>query len=293
MKESAMEAWLKYHYPEFTAAGRRALLSQMREAGTAFDPEEPELPQRLRVIQERALADSMRFGLAIDKCGHEGNNMASAEEIYQAAAHAYNREREGESLHAVISDFLPWALATFPKSTPQSCFAHLQKEVAELAENVTNEGEIADCVFLLLDLCQRAGIDVVAALRRKLEIAKSRKWGEPDEQGVVEHIRDEPAAPLPKRVRITRKPSRWPHHQDANAQGWVGREVGVYGIAGWVPVPSYAVRSPDLRGPWWSLPIADCEPVEEPDAQTRRSTKSASYPPSLPPQSSSGRRSCR
>lgn len=82
---------------------------------------------------------------------------------------------------------------------------HLQKESRELTEATVNclqdpteenfcrlTEEVADCQLLLLDIAAHMGFDVnviLCASRSKHEINKSRKWGKPDVNGVVEHIR--------------------------------------------------------------------------------------------------------
>jgi len=51
--------------------------------------------------------------------------------------------------------------------------------------------ELADCLTLLLDVASHENInvsDLLDASEEKLEINKKRKWGEPDENGVVEHM---------------------------------------------------------------------------------------------------------
>ena len=51
--------------------------------------------------------------------------------------------------------------------------------------------ELADCLTLLLDIASHEYINVselLDATEEKLEINKKRKWGEPDENGVVEHM---------------------------------------------------------------------------------------------------------
>lgn len=85
---------------------------------------------------------------------------------------------------------------------------HLKKEVGELIEELQKVGnaelshyeeekvkeEYADCLMLLLDSASHFGLsadDLYRACVWKLEINKRRKWGSPDENGVVEHIREE------------------------------------------------------------------------------------------------------
>lgn len=86
-----------------------------------------------------------------------------------------------------------WQLATFPGATAKSKIAHLQKEVDELVEDPSDIHEHADAWMLLIGAAAIQGYnldDVLGAIREKLEINKGRKWGEPDAQGVVEHVRD-------------------------------------------------------------------------------------------------------
>ncbi len=65
--------------------------------------------------------------------------------------------------------------------------AHLRREVDELAADHSPE-EAADCFILLLGHAHENGYDLLAAAKRKMAINYERKWGEPDEEGVVEHI---------------------------------------------------------------------------------------------------------
>ena len=81
-----------------------------------------------------------------------------------------------------------WGNLTFPKGTPDSLVAHLKKEVDELGETHDPE-EAADCLLLLLHHAHKCGYDLVIETFRKFKTNKLRKWGEPDENGVVEHIR--------------------------------------------------------------------------------------------------------
>jgi NTP pyrophosphatase (non-canonical NTP hydrolase) len=99
-----------------------------------------------------------------------------------------------------------WGSRTFPKSTPYSKFAHLLKEVWELEDEIEPPGarprshvidparvaeEAADCLMLLLHLCHEQGVSLADAAEAKFADVQTRRWGEPDEHGVVEHVRTE------------------------------------------------------------------------------------------------------
>ena len=75
---------------------------------------------------------------------------------------------------------------------PEAPAAHLVKEAKELAEHPTDIMEMADVFNLLMDTCRRAGYtpdQLLEAVDRKLDILPTRKWGNPDKDGVIEHIR--------------------------------------------------------------------------------------------------------
>jgi NTP pyrophosphatase (non-canonical NTP hydrolase) len=53
--------------------------------------------------------------------------------------------------------------------------------------------EYADCFMLLLDSAHHFGLNaenILELTREKLGINKARKWGKPDVNGIVEHIRE-------------------------------------------------------------------------------------------------------
>lgn len=107
-----------------------------------------------------------------------------------------------------------WSDETFGKERTGLPIAyHLKKEIDEVIEAIDNFHkdrpytkenidllrkrrervlyEIADCMMLLLDIMAHEQYTfklVMMAMEDKLEINKARKWGEPDENGVVEHI---------------------------------------------------------------------------------------------------------
>jgi len=86
-----------------------------------------------------------------------------------------------------------WSDATFGSSRPATRpLHHLAKEILELLEAPDDQMEYADCLILLLDAFRMGGgsaDDLIETCFQKLEINKKRKWGDPDENGVVEHIR--------------------------------------------------------------------------------------------------------
>jgi hypothetical protein len=82
-----------------------------------------------------------------------------------------------------------WAEKIFPQSTYRSICEHLRREVQELRSAPSPNEEAADCLLLLLHLAHKNKFDLIAETLKKHEINKQRKWGEPDEQGVVEHIK--------------------------------------------------------------------------------------------------------
>ena len=108
-------------------------------------------------------------------------------------------------LQTLINEIGQWSESTFSHQNSISKLHHLQKEVAELInaigqapsepdKNDTVHLEFADCFILLLDAARKEGLsakDILTAIVEKMEINKARKWGKPDENGVMEHIRDE------------------------------------------------------------------------------------------------------
>ena len=71
---------------------------------------------------------------------------------------------------------------------------HLKGEVDELIENPIDLLEYADCMILLIQSALKVGynMDVLFyAIQTKHAMNKKRKWGEPDENGVVQHIKED------------------------------------------------------------------------------------------------------
>ena len=81
----------------------------------------------------------------------------------------------------------------FGHSTPEAKAMHLAEEAHEAAADPQDMLEWADCTILLLDAVRKAGYsteDLYQAVIRKMEINKNRTWGEPDENGVVRHVKE-------------------------------------------------------------------------------------------------------
>ncbi len=103
-----------------------------------------------------------------------------------------------------------WASKTFDH-TALGIWKHLVREVVELGEALdishgemqatcdralrrysekhrTTATEEADCIILLLALAGYQGDDLEGALAAKHEINLEREWGEPDAEGIREHM---------------------------------------------------------------------------------------------------------
>lgn len=93
----------------------------------------------------------------------------------------------------------------FTRERSISISYHLQKETRELTEALESnfrdnsalnfssaKEELADCMILILDCAVHFGCnadELITACFNKLEKNKKRTWGEPDENGVVEHLK--------------------------------------------------------------------------------------------------------
>lgn len=93
-----------------------------------------------------------------------------------------------------------WSDETFgPDDRRLGMIAHLKKEVVELEEGLSRsarapviQDELADCMMLLLDIASHSGLsanDLLFSVSAKLVINKNRKWGSPNPDGSIEHIR--------------------------------------------------------------------------------------------------------
>ena len=123
-----------------------------------------------------------------------------------------------ERIQKLQNDVKKWSDETFGAHRTGTPIAyHLKKEIKEVIDALeeyhqgtySNEVdgiveqyflkrnrikfELADCLTLLIDIAAHEQIDMddlLDACERKLVINKGRKWGEPDENGVIEHIHE-------------------------------------------------------------------------------------------------------
>ncbi len=93
-------------------------------------------------------------------------------------------------LSEACTESVNWSNDTFPTASARSKAAHLLREATELAENPTDGEEMADVMMLLAHLAAGEGIDLAEEVHKKLAKNQLRKWGVPDGEGVVEHIRE-------------------------------------------------------------------------------------------------------
>lgn len=103
-------------------------------------------------------------------------------------------ETEPRNWDAFIRDAATWADKQFSAATSASKAEHLRREAIELAESGGKDAEeMADVFLLLIHLSHGENVDLLEEARKKLAKNKARKWGTPDAQGVVEHLRKEDA----------------------------------------------------------------------------------------------------
>lgn len=98
----------------------------------------------------------------------------------------------------IFLDVTRWQNETFPGANSLSKMAHLAEELQELYIDLVKKSpdrrlEFADCFLLLFGCAAADGMsydDICDALVEKMKINKARKWGTPDQNGVVKHIKE-------------------------------------------------------------------------------------------------------
>jgi len=96
---------------------------------------------------------------------------------------------ESITLDRLAEQIRQWQRATFPKATPSSVASHLLREAGELRMHPGDPSEIADLFHLVVGAAQASGHDLAVIVTDKFRENQAREWGDPDDEGVVEHKR--------------------------------------------------------------------------------------------------------
>lgn len=98
-----------------------------------------------------------------------------------------------------FSEITTWQNKTFGKATALSKVNHLKEEVEELIwaldsddTDISVSEEFADCFILLFGAAASYGFTfdrICEIIDKKMQVNYKRKWGEPKENGVVNHVK--------------------------------------------------------------------------------------------------------
>ena len=102
-----------------------------------------------------------------------------------------------------FEEITDWQKATFPNATTKSKILHLMQEVEELLNEVepcedgatgtyATKMEFADSFILLFGAAREFGMNyqqICDAIDKKMQINYQRKWGKPNANGVVNHVK--------------------------------------------------------------------------------------------------------
>ncbi len=101
-----------------------------------------------------------------------------------------------------FTEITEWQNATFQKATAYSKLCHLKQEILELENEILKDSavrvesemfeELADCFILMMGIAGCMQIkheELTSIIDAKMVKNKNRKWGKPDANGVVNHIK--------------------------------------------------------------------------------------------------------
>ncbi len=105
-------------------------------------------------------------------------------------------------MNAFQNEIADFGDKTFTKATIKSILEHTRRECKELIDDIENteihqirnenlESEMADIFTLSCHYFRKVQAYYYDIIKNKLEINKTRKWKEPDEHGVVEHVKED------------------------------------------------------------------------------------------------------
>lgn len=95
-----------------------------------------------------------------------------------------------------------WQNKTFGKASVLAKIEHLKEEIEELEKEflendnkIAKEDEFADCFILLFGAASAFGMsykDISDCIDSKMKVNYKRKWGKPNEKGVINHVCNHP-----------------------------------------------------------------------------------------------------
>ena len=138
-----------------------------------------------------------------------GEQAMSKEAFLRLARQLITEVEQPDKLQDFMNDVHNWADNTFGKErTALAPLHHLQKEVQEAINAMQDEDhlldsekrrhtieELADCFILILNASSKYGLtfdDLFISSVNKMTKNKTRKWGKPDANGVVQHLKEQP-----------------------------------------------------------------------------------------------------
>jgi len=105
-------------------------------------------------------------------------------------------EMNSDSMRYLQRYISGWQRLQFGEGRALPAAHHLREEVDELIADLEKDApgvaeEVADCALLVFAVADHLGIDLFEAIIAKMQTNISRKWGQPDDNGVIRHIRAE------------------------------------------------------------------------------------------------------
>ena len=101
------------------------------------------------------------------------------------------------TLDTALVAVVAWQRVTFPHEAILPAVIHMLRECGEVDHEPENGEELADALMLaasvrdrVIRMAEKAGIDLAAEVALKLMKNRRRTWGQPDANGVVEHVRE-------------------------------------------------------------------------------------------------------
>lgn len=181
---------------------RNMIIASGYNGVAAGDPHCPETPEHMALdhcrdsvhAERNALRNALvpAYGATLYVVGQRSVCIACREALTFCGVTDVRHRMSAPSLDVLARDIQAWGARTFPDSTPASTAEHLRREVVELLENPGHREEQADVFHLLVQLARVTGNDLAADVAWKFAINQRRAWGQPDSDGVVEHVREVP-----------------------------------------------------------------------------------------------------